>query len=249
MGHARILLDMEIQKDFFCRSGRFYSKTNSRVLKNVKELLKWAKIQRVPVVSTLLRTNRTRPCLEHPPYCIEGTEGELRVPRTTLPKHVAFGTRRTTDLPENILDHYQQVIFEKRDMSILSNLRIERLLTQLSNKTTFILCGAGLAGGILQAAIALRSRKFSVIVVEDASANLGDPNSEMAARRMAAKGVVFCQTSSILAPPAGKNARAATKSGSNANWQSDARKGKNKSTATIGKRPRRTKRPALRRGR
>jgi nicotinamidase-related amidase len=201
------------------------------------------------VVSTLLRTNRTQPCLEHPPYCIEGTEGELRVPRTILPKHVAFGTRRTTDLPENILDHYQQVIFEKRNLSILSNLRIERLLTQLSNKTTFILCGAGLAGGILQAAIALRSRKFSVIVVEDASANLGDPNSEMAVRRMVAKGVVFCQTSTIIAPPAAKNARASTKSGSSDNWQLDTSSGKGKTTRTTGKRQQREKRPALRRGR
>ena len=197
MAYDRILLDMEVQKDFFTRSGRFYSKANGPVLRHVKELLKWAKLQGVPVVSTLLRV---APTDSHLPYCIEGTEGESRVPRTVLPNHIAFGTRRTTDLPENILDHYQHVLFEKRDLSILSNLRIERLLTQLSGNATFILCGAGLAGGIAQSAIALRSRKFGVIVASDAVADLGDPNAEMAARRMEAKGAVFCPTETIIAP-------------------------------------------------
>ena len=201
MSYERILLDMEVQKDFFCRTGRFYSRNNAPVLKHVKELLKWAKIQSVPVVSTLLRTDRASAGHGRPPYCIEGTEGELRVPRTVLPNHIAFGTRRTTDLPESILDQYQHVIFEKRELDILSNLRIERLLTQLSENTTFILCGAGLAGGIAQAAISLRSRKFGVILAEDAVTDLGDPNADMALRRMLAKGVVSCPTSAIIAPP------------------------------------------------
>lgn len=201
MGHDRILLDMEVQKDFFCRSGRFYSKTNGQVLKHIKELLKWAKTQKVPVISTLLRSSRNPTDRGHPPYCIEGTEGELRVPRTVLPNHIAFGTRRTTDLPEHILDDYGQVIFEKRGLNILSNLRIERLLTQLRGKGTFILCGAGLSGGIVQAAITLRIRKFGVILATDAVADLGDSGADMAIRRMVAKGVIFCPTDKIIAPP------------------------------------------------
>jgi len=107
----------------------------------------------------------------------------------------------TTDLPECILDHYQQVIFEKRSLDILSNLRVERLLTQLSENTTFILCGAGVAGGIVQAAITLRSRKFGVILAGDAAADLDDSGTEMAKRRMTAKGVIFCPTVTIVAPP------------------------------------------------
>ncbi|MDP6635198.1 MAG: isochorismatase family protein [Phycisphaerae bacterium] len=201
MGYERILLDMEVQKDFFCRSGRFYSRANSPVLKHIKELLKWAKTESVPVVSTLLRASRTGGP-GHIPYCIEGTEGELRVPRTMLPNYIAFGTRRITDLPESILEQYQQVVFEKRDLSILSNLRIERLLTQLSGNATFILCGAGLAGGIVQTAITLRSRRFGVILASDAVADLGDPSADMALRRMAAKGVISCPTAVIIAPPA-----------------------------------------------
>jgi hypothetical protein len=153
------------------------------------------------VVSTLLRVSRTQSGPDHLPYCIEGTEGEMRVPRTVLPNHIAFGTRRTTDLPEDILDHYQHVIFEKRELNIMSNLRVERLLTQLSGNATFILCGAGLAGGIAQAAISLRSRRFGVILASDAVADLGDVNSDMALRRMAAKGVVSCPTATIIAPP------------------------------------------------
>ncbi len=201
MGYERILLDMEVQKDFFCRSGRFYSKTNSQVLKHIKELLKWARGESVPVVSTMLRVYRSESGPHCPPYCREGTEGELRVPRTTLPNYIAFGTRRTTDLPEAILDNYQQVLFEKRELNILSNLRVERLLTELSGNATFILCGAGLAEGIAKAAITLRSRRFGVILATDAVADLGDPDADMAMRRMSAKGVVFCPTATIIKPP------------------------------------------------
>ena len=198
MSYERILLDMEVQTDFFCSSGRFYSKKNGQTLKQIKELLRWAKTQSVPVISTLLRTASGT---DGPNYCIEGTPGELRVPRTVLPNHIAFGTRRTTDLPQDILDHYQQVLFEKRDTNALSNLRIERLLTQLNGNATFILCGAGLANGIAQTAIALRSRKFGVILARDAVADLGDPNAEMAMLRMLAKGVICCPTAKIIAPP------------------------------------------------
>jgi isochorismate hydrolase len=201
MGYERILMDMEVQKDFFCRTGRFYSKTNVQVLKRIRELLGWAKHQSVPVVSTMLRVYRDTSRPDHLPYCIEGTEGELRAPRTILPNYIAFGTKRTTDLPESILDHYQQVLFEKRELSILSNLRIERMLTELGGNATFILCGAGLAGGIAKAAITLRSRRFGVILATDAVADLGDPGTEMALRRMAAKGVVFCPTATIIKPP------------------------------------------------
>ncbi|MBT3198898.1 MAG: isochorismatase family protein [Phycisphaerales bacterium] len=198
MSYERILLDMEVQADFFCSSGRFYSKKNGQALKQIKQLLRWAKTQSVPVISTLLRTVSGT---GGPHYCIEGTPGELRVPRTVFPNHRAFGTRRTTDLPQDILEHYPQVLFEKRDTNALSNLRIERLLTQLNGNTTFILCGAGLADGIAQTAIALRTRKFGVILAQDAVADLGDPNADMALRRMLAKGVICCPTSKIIAPP------------------------------------------------
>jgi len=202
MGYERILLDLEVQKDFFCRMGRFYSRVNSQALKHIKELIKWAGRERIPVISTMLRISRDPPGAQHLPYCIEGTEGELRVPRTVLRHHIAYGTRRTTDLPEDILDRYQQVIFEKRRPNIMTNLRLERLLTQLGRFGTFIICGAGVAGGIVQAAISLRSRGFSVVLADDALADLGDPAREMAMLRMAAKGAVFCPTAKIVTPPA-----------------------------------------------
>jgi nicotinamidase-related amidase len=166
----------------------------------VRKLFNWARKEKVPVISTVLRVRKgdTGP-LASVPHCVDGTVGEQKAPKTALPRRINLGLRNTTDLPDRIFEHYPQVIFEKRDTDIFAHARLERLITEMP-LATFIICGAGLAGGILQAAIGLRNRGFSVVVAEDAVLALGNPMAEMARRRMEAKGVVFAKTDEITLP-------------------------------------------------
>lgn len=205
--YDRILLDIETQRDFLQAGGTCYTKESSKVAKNIYSLFDWARKNDVPVISTVIRVRpgETGPVCDRP-HCIEDTEGEQKLARTLLPRRLNLGLRNTTDLPVDLFDHYQQVIFEKRHTDIFAHVRLERLISELP-MATFVICGAGITRGIVQAAIGLRSRGFGVIVASDAVVLLNEEFAEMANLRMAAKGVIFAPTSEITAPRPQRPAR------------------------------------------
>jgi len=194
-------MDIECQRDFFLPGGSCYTKNATEAARNIYRLFNWAREHNVAVMSTVLRVRQS----EHgpmasAPHCIEGTDGERKLVRTVLPSRINLGMRNTTDLPVRLFHDHQQVIFEKRDTDIFAHTRIERMITELPANVTFIICGAGVAKGIVQAAVGLRTRGFPVILASDAVLDIGDPLAEMSYRRMDAKGVIFAATSEIVAP-------------------------------------------------
>lgn len=200
MEHQRILLDIETQRDFLAPGGTCYSPASDAAAKNVYRLFDWARKERLNVISTLLRVRpHEKGPLTDRPHCVDGTDGERKLSRTVLSSHVDLGLRQTTDLPADLFDRYQQVIFEKRNTDLLRHPRAERLFTEMP-PATFVVCGVGVAGGIVEATVGLRSRGFGVIVASDAVLELGEPLEEMAWRRMEAKGAVFARTAEIVAP-------------------------------------------------
>jgi nicotinamidase-related amidase len=197
MRYERILLDVESQHDFFAPGGSCYSREASERAANIYRLFGWARRNEVPVISTVLRvrSGEIGP-LADVPHCIEGSEGERKLLRTVLPKRVNLGLRNTTDLPRELFDRYQQVIFEKRQTDLFRHAAAERLITETS-EATFVICGAGVARGIVEAAVGLRNRGFGVILASDAVVDLDDPLAPMAYNRMEAKGVISAPTEKI----------------------------------------------------
>jgi len=204
-----MVLDIETQRDFFLPSGSLYTDGAAAAARNIYKIFEWVRGQNIPVMSTVLRV---RPGEHGPmgerPHCIDGTNGEKKLPRTVLPRRVNLGLQNTTDLPADLFGRFQQVIFEKRDTDIFAHARAERLLTELHG-TAFILCGAGVAQGLVQAAVGLRTRGFGVIVARDAIVDFGHPRAEMARLRMQAKGAIFADTADIIATPIPAKRRAA----------------------------------------
>lgn len=198
MKHVRILLDIETQRDLFRRG--YLMKDPLPQAANIRQLFGWVRQENIPVVSTVLRV---RPYERGPfgpnPHCIEGTDGERKLAGTILTPRINLGLLNTTDLPTHLLKDYQQVVFEKRDTDIFKHVRIERLITELGT-ATFVLCGAGVAQGIVQAAVGLRSRGFGVVLARDAVLDFDDPLAKMAYLRMEAKGVIFAATEDIIEP-------------------------------------------------
>ncbi len=195
-----IVLDIETQRDFFDPKGACYRPESLAVARQVHRLFGWARAYRVPVLSTVLRLSHGElgPMGVHP-HCITGTRGEQKLPTTVLRDRINFGLRNVTDLPADVLDDHQQLIFEKRHTNIFQHARIERLLTELTN-VTFIVCGAGVGQGIVEAVVGLRGRRFSVVVAKDAVLDLDAPNQYLPHERMKAKGAVYLPTSDIILP-------------------------------------------------
>jgi len=215
MKYEMILLDMEAQRDFFSRGGSCHTRNSSSVAGRIYDLFKWARQLQIPVMSTVIRLRPGKvSVLSQTPHCIEGTDGERKLARTILPNRVDLGIRNTTDLPPDIFDRYRQVIFEMRSPDIFAHARPERLISQLK-AATFVLCGAGFAGGIVEAAIGLRNRGFAVIVASDAVLDL-EGDIPMARSRAEVKGTLFLTTDRIIAthspaihPTARRRARSA----------------------------------------
>jgi nicotinamidase-related amidase len=193
-----ILLDVEMQADFFLPDGSMYTQEAMNVRSQVYKLFEWANQNNHPVISTVLRVypNRVGP-MGQIPHCVEGTYGERKLPKTLISPYIDLGMRNITDLPEDILQQYRQVIFEQRSTNIFDHARAERLLSQLP-PTTFIVCGAGLSFGVSQAAISLRNRGYGVVVPSNAVLNFGCHHMKSACKRMGAKGVVFLSTEKIV---------------------------------------------------
>ena len=200
MKYRCMLMDIETQADFFLPDGSCYTPAASHAAKKIYQLFQWVRAHGIPVISTVLRVRPAEhgPMAPHP-HCVDGTAGEMKLPRTILPRRVNLGLQNTTDLPGDLFATHQQAIFEKRDTDIFAHMRLERLLTELP-ATTFILCGAGLARPILQAAVGLRTRNFGVILATDAVVDLDDPMAEMAWKRMEAKGVILAPVAEIVEP-------------------------------------------------
>jgi nicotinamidase-related amidase len=197
----RILLDIETQRDFFSPDGSCYRPQADKAATQIWRLFGWARTHGVPVISTVLRVRKFErgPLSCNVPYCVEDTEGEKKLAKAILPRRINLGLRNSTDLPGNIFKHYQQVIFEKRDTDIFAHARAERLITELPQSASFVICGAGISFGIVQAAVGLRSRGFGVILATDAVLELPDELCEMAYLRMDAKCVIRATTSEIVA--------------------------------------------------
>ncbi len=200
MKYKRILLDIETQADFFSPAGSRYKPESKPAADNIYRLFRWARMHGIPVISTVLRLRRSdiSPLIDTP-YCIEDSPGERKLARTILPSHINLGLLNTTDLPQNIFRTHQQVIIEKRHTDIFRHARLERLVTELQN-ATYIICGAGVAGGIVEAAVGLRNRGCGVILASDAVMAINGDLADMAYRRMEAKGVIFVPTRKIISP-------------------------------------------------
>lgn len=200
MNSDLVLLDIETQRDFFVPSGSCYRPSADNVRRNVYALINWAGENDQPVISTVLRVRNGKiGPLADVPHCLEETNGEQKLRKTILRPYVNLGMRNSTDLEMDLFDHYRQVIFEKRHTDIFTHTRAERLISELSC-VNFALCGAGVAGGIVQAALGLRKRGFGVILATDAVLDLDSPSTRMAYKKMYAKGVLFAKTSKIIDP-------------------------------------------------
>ncbi|NBB95646.1 MAG: isochorismatase family protein [Planctomycetes bacterium] len=202
MTYDLILLDIETQRDLFLPSGSCYTPQAAEARKNIYKLLDWARTNGQPIISTVLRLPRGHiGPLADVPHCIEDTAGERKLSKTLLNNYHNLGMSNNTDLPPDVFSRHQQVIIEKRHTDIFKHGRAERLVTESNGNTGFVVCGGAVHAGVVEAAVGLRSRGFTVIVPRDAVVTLDDPRAEYAVQRMDAKGVLMTRTHDVVTQP------------------------------------------------
>jgi len=191
----QVLIDINTQKDFFLANGNACIRNRKRVLANIRRIMAWARSRKIPVISTCEvygnhnGANRTN-------YCIDGTDGQKKIPYTLLSKRINFPADGSTDVPFNTLQRYRQIILHKRCVDPFDEPRIDRLLSEVQ-ANEFLLIGASAEGAVQEMALGLLQRGKKVSVIVDAVGSQNRREAKLALRKMRAKGARLIEAKRI----------------------------------------------------
>jgi nicotinamidase-related amidase len=190
-----LLIDVDTQKDFLLPTGRACVRNQAEVLTNIRRVMAWARRGKVPVISTAEVYPNNNGCSEIS-YCLDGTEGQKKVPCTLLNGRASFPADNKNALPADVLLAYRQVILHKRCVDPFDEPRIERLLSEVE-ADEFILIGAGTEDAVRATALGLLHRGKNVSIIVDALGSHNKREAKLALRKMQAKGAKLIMTKNV----------------------------------------------------
>lgn len=189
---CHLLIDIDTQKDFLLPTGSACIRNQAEVLANIRHIMAWISRDNVPVISTVEVYPNDNGCSEVN-YCLDGTDGQKKIPCTLLRQRVSFPADDKNALPADILLVYKQVILHKRCIDPFDEPRIERLLSEVQ-ADEFVLIGAGTEDAVTTTAMGLLQRGKNVSVIIDALGSHNSKEAKLALRKMKAKGAKLMRT-------------------------------------------------------
>jgi len=191
----QILIDINTQRDFLLAGGNACVRNHRRVLAHIRRMMAWARYRNIPVISTceVYPNNNGGSSID---YCIDGTEGQKKIPYTLLSDRATFPADNSTDLPADVMRQHRQVVLYKRCFDPFDEPRIERLLSEI-RANEFILIGASVEGAVSAMALGLLQRGKKVTIVTDAVGAHNKGKSKLAFRKVKAKGARLVETRKI----------------------------------------------------
>ena len=205
---SRVLLDMNTQCDFLLARGAVPVSNRASVIEAVRKLMNWARLARMPVISTLDCHRPGESLHGLPPYCMDRSPGQKKLPFTLLPKRVVLYGDNTLDVPNDPFRRFRQVIVTKRNRDFLSNPKADRLVNAL-NCEYFLIFGMIAEHCVKAAALGLMARQRRVAVVMDACGHWSRTEAELAFCQIEAKGAVLVRTDELVTGLADERLRAA----------------------------------------
>ena len=190
-----LLIDVDTQRDFLLPTGRACVRNQADVLANIRRMIAWARRENISVISTAEVYPNNNGCSEVS-YCLDGTEGQKKVPCTLLNDRVSFPADNKNALPADVLLAYRQVILHKRCIDPFEEPRIERLLSEVE-ADEFILIGAGTEDAVRATAIGLLHRGKRVRIIVDALGSHNKRKAKLALRKMEAKGAKLVEAKDV----------------------------------------------------
>ena len=193
-----VVVDMNTQADF-CRRGGAHPVANyESLIPALRRVVAWTKRNGVPVVSSL-DSHRLRDIQHssHRPCCIDGSNGQSKIPFTILPRSALVEVDNTLSISMNLFSTFQQLLFRMRDDDLLSNPKADRFLTQLPT-SEFVVVGNVLEQSVKTLVLGLLARHKAVSVIVDACGYWNKFVSELAQRQMVAKGATIMSVDELL---------------------------------------------------
>jgi len=186
-----VVVDIDTQRCFFSNSGKAHVHNSETVLANIRRVIAWTRLKHIYVVST----KQVPVC-----YCDlqrGNTVGLEKITWTLRNRRTQFDATDCTDLPNDILERYDQVIFCKRCIDPFEEPRADRMLTELE-ADEFILIGSLVEDAIKATALGLLARRKNVRVLVDAIGTFNAKAEKRALRNMRAKGAKLSDTETLM---------------------------------------------------
>jgi len=189
-----VVIDIDTQSRFFPDNGKAGFHDNGSVLANIRRVIAWTRLKRIFVVSTIqISSNNSCSC----DFREGGNNGIRKIGCTLRNRRTLFDATDCTDLPLEIFDRYDQLIFCKRCIDPFEEPRIDRMLTELE-VDEFILIGSLAEGAIKATALGLLARGKNVRILVDAVRSDNKGVGRKALRQVWAKGAKLIDTRKLL---------------------------------------------------
>ena len=192
----QILIDIDTQRDLLVANGTASVYNHRKILANIHRVMAAARHNHIPTIST---TQVYNPDCHSPGYCLAGTNGLKKLRYTVRDNCLCYPASDSTDLPLDILDRHNQVVFCKRCEDPFEEPRFDRMLTGLRADELYLI-GATAEGSVKATALGLLTRGKKVTVLTDVVGTRNRPAADRAFREMAAKGAILSKATKMLGP-------------------------------------------------
>jgi nicotinamidase/pyrazinamidase len=190
--------DVDTQVDFMRPTGRLYVPGAEMIVPNLHKLMRWARANDVPVISSADAHAPDDPEFKvWPPHCVVGTPGQQRIPETSLPSPVTIPRRPGAFHPP--ARWVGQFIVEKTAYDVQDNPNLNAILRALGMRR-FVVFGVATEVCVLAAVLALRGRDFAVDVVADAIRPISEVGGRQAIENMLSAGARMVTTAEVCNP-------------------------------------------------
>ncbi|MBK8271077.1 MAG: cysteine hydrolase [Planctomycetes bacterium] len=192
-----ILVDLNTQCDFLLPGGALPVANRAEVLPRVRQIMNWARLKQIPVISSLEAHRPGESFRNMPPHCLDRTLGQKKLPFTLMPNRMLIMGDNTADVPMDPFRRIQQLIFTKRHPDFLANPKADRLINSLT-ANYWILFGVSATHCVKAVTLGLLGRHNKVVVARDACGYWSVADGEHAFRQMEAKGAMIATTDEIV---------------------------------------------------
>jgi nicotinamidase-related amidase len=182
-----IFVDLCVQREYLDGNGSARCLNADQVIVNVKHLMAFARLAKIPVLSCVDVNRANRIGAEYVSIATRAAPHEQKTAFTLLPRHVVLESDNSLCVALDVLQRYQQAILTKIHRDPFTNPKFDRLLTEMPARR-FIVFGIPLESSIRILVLGLIRRKRRVTLIRDACGYWNRPEAEMVLRQLSVKG-------------------------------------------------------------
>ncbi|MBN2601220.1 MAG: cysteine hydrolase [Candidatus Marinimicrobia bacterium] len=196
-----LFFDVDTQVDFIEKTGALYIPEAETLRPHFKQLIKYARINGIPVWGTMDDHNESDPELVQnngpfPSHCMHGSSGQQKIEETSPMDPVWIENRHYSDNEiSQILLHPDEIYFLKQTYNMFDNPNLKILSADFSPIVVF---GVATDYCILTAVSGFRSLDKTVYLIEDAIKAVNPDDGQKALEKMRAVGAIFINTNDVL---------------------------------------------------